>query len=365
MVRTPVPVPNFFYHPRMTHYDFGPKHPLKPERLRRTMALLEATVPGVEILDPGLATMTEVERVHSHDYVLAVQGLSCGDLVPQGMRQTYGFWSLDNPPFPDMYEASLAYCAGSIRAAERVRDGEPLAFGLAGGLHHAQPSKASGFCIFNDCALACRVLRERWDRVAYVDIDLHHGDGVEMVFWEDPSVLTCSIHQDGRTLYPGTGFVQDTALDYSAINVPLAPHTTGDVWLDAFRRGIMPALERFRPGAIVLQMGTDPHALDPLGHLEVEAQTWLTAVSDVRDLGLPIVALGGGGYNLTTVPRMWVAAVLTLRRMAVPERVTGVPEEWGMETFLDPADYGRGVGRAHAEGVLDVLERDLLPKVGR
>lgn len=328
-------IPRFYYHPRMTEYDFGPKHPLKPERLSRTIALLEAVVPDIEILDPGLALESDVLRVHSPEYLETIQALSNGMCV-EDMR---GFGPGDNPPFHGMYEASLGYLGGTVRAAEDVRDGAPLAFNIAGGLHHARRDRASGFCIFNDPAVASTILRERFERVLYIDIDLHHGDGVQWLFYDDPSVVTLSIHQDGRTLYPGTGFVDETGADFSSINIPLPPRTTGEVWLHAFSTVIPLVLERHQPQAIVLQMGSDPHRLDPLGHLECLAQHWVEAVRLVRDTGLPIVAVGGGGYNLTTVPRMWVAAILTLSGIPVPESVPdSIPAEWGMTTFFDSDD---------------------------
>ncbi len=357
----------FFYHPRMTGYEFGPKHPLRPERLRRTIALLERVAPKVEALDPGLADLADLLRVHDEGYVRVVESLSCGERVPHSLLQESGFLGGDNPPFPGMYEAALAYCGGAVRAARLVRDGAPLAFNIAGGLHHARRSQASGFCVFNDCAIALTVLRERYERVAYVDIDLHHGDGVQWLFYDDPTVLTCSVHETGRTLYPGTGFVEETGAEATSLNVPLEPHTTGDTWLWAFERTVLPALERYQPGAVVLQMGTDAHTLDPLGHLDLVAQEWLEAVRLVRDTGLPIVALGGGGYDMTTVPRMWVAAVLTLLRTPFDDDIPyDLPPEWGLTTFSDrdlPSPRNRH--RAEAEVTVAEVERLVLDRLPR
>jgi acetoin utilization protein AcuC len=269
----------------------------------------------------------------------------------------WGFGTTDNPVFEGMFEASLAYLAGTVRAAEAVRDGAPLAFGIAGGLHHAQRSRASGFCVFNDPAVACAILREKFERVAYVDIDLHHGDGVQALFFDDPTVLTCSIHETGKRLYPGTGFVEERGAGDSSVNVPLEPFTTGDTWLWAFENGILPALRRFQPQAIVLQMGTDPHFLDPLGHLQVAAQEWLRAVEHIKALGLPIVAVGGGGYELSCVPRMWAAAVMTLSGIEFEDRIpASIPSEWGMQTFADrELPQPRNQGRSEAEATIDQL----------
>ena len=344
---------NFYYHPRMLSYDFGPQHPLRPERLRRAIKLLESY--GVEPQDPGLASEEDLLRVHDLDYVDAVKSISVG----QNAAGFWGFGSMDNPPFGGMYEASRAYVGGAVKAAQAVRDGAQLAFSLSGGLHHARRNQASGFCIFNDCAVACSILRDRFERVAYVDIDVHHGDGVQWIFYDDPTVLTCSIHQDGRTIYPGTGFVDETSVDFTAVNVPMIPGTTGDVWIDSFNETIIPALKAFNAGAIVLQMGTDAHYLDRLGNLRLTGQEWLEAVKAVKALGLPIVALGGGGYTITTVPRMWAAACLTLGEVPFGNELPkDLQTELETDLFFDPElPRPRGQGREQALEIINALKR--------
>jgi acetoin utilization protein AcuC len=341
----------------MMAYDFGPGHPLKPVRLARTMALLEHF--GWEASDPGKATKDDdVLRVHDPDYVGVVKALSAGKNVHFETSYRAGFASGDNPPFKGMYEASLQYVAGSAEAASQVAFGAPLAFGMAGGLHHARRTQASGFCIFNDCAVAIDILRDRFERVAYIDIDVHHGDGVQWNFYDDPTVLTCSIHQDGRSLYPGTGGAEETGARGSAVNVPLPPGTSADVWIWAFREGILPYVKRFAPEAIVLQMGCDSHATDPLARIENTVQHWLEAVGDVRNLGLPIVALGGGGYDLRNVPRMWAAACMTLAGQNVPDAIPEhFAEEWGIKSFFDPAPAATGVRREEVEATIRTLDR--------
>ncbi len=343
----------FFYHPRMLRYDFGPQHPLKPERLRRTIELLGHF--GIVPTDPGEGSREEPLRVHSEEYVDAVEHANQLDFDE---AYGYGFTTQDTPRFPGMYEASLAYTSGSARAAEAVRDGAELAISLSGGLHHAQRSYASGFCVFNDCAVAAHILKEKFERVAYVDIDVHHGDGVQAIFYDDPSVLTCSIHQDGRTLYPGTGFVSDTGADFSSINVPLWPGTSPETWIWAFRNGIMPALRAFLPKAIVLEMGADSHALDPLARIENDVQTWIEAVKDIKALNIPTVALGGGGYSITEVVRMWTAATLTLLDIPVPEEV---PEpyaaNWSMPRFFDREQSPSDAGRPQAQEAVNWLHK--------
>lgn len=348
----------------MLEYDFGTGHPLKPERLRRAIELLQAIEP-IDMTDPGVEARADVLRVHDPHYVDVVHALSSGDRLPDTLVRQHGFGSLDNPAFIGMYEAALAYCAGTAHAAYEVRDGSELAFGLAGGLHHAHRSKASGFCIFDDPAIAIAILRERFERVAYVDIDVHHGDGVQWLFYDDPYVLTCSIHESGRSLFPSTGWVEETGESFTSINVPLERDTTGDVWLWAFRHGILEALAAFRPQAIVLQMGADAHLLDPLGHLRVGVGEWWEAIRLVREFGVPIVAVGGGGYNLTTVPRMWVGAVLTLLGRPIPSQVPpSIPTEWGIGTFVDREPAGEGMRREEAAATLGEL-RPVLDRIPR
>jgi acetoin utilization protein AcuC len=359
-------IPNFYLHPETTDYSFGPRHPLKPERLHRTMALLHRLA-DVDVLVPAPATPAEVALVHSPAYVEAIAEVE--ELLKTGARQErlgelsaeFGLYG-DNPPFPAIYRSSLAYVGATLRAAEAVRVGEYRAFGIGGGLHHAMRARASGFCIFNDPAIAVAVLRQRFDRVAYIDIDVHHGDGVQQLWLNDPAVLTASIHEDPRTLWPGTGYVRETGTAFTSVNVPIPANATGDAWRLGFG-AILSALARFKPEAIVLQLGTDAHYLDPLAHLRADARDWLWAVQKVHELGLPTVAVGGGGYNLTTVPRMWTAAILTLSGLPVPEQV---PEDlrdrlqvaWMMDQDR-PEEPSSGYDQVAA--TVKLLERDLLP----
>lgn len=364
--------PPYYYHPRMLAYDFGPQHPFRPERLARCTELLSRF--GVEPVDPGVASLDDALRVHSAEYLNLVRRLDerIRGSELEVSREEYdaltsaGFLSGDNPPFPGMWEASLCFTAGTVRAAFDVAGGAPRALTLGAGLHHAQREKASGFCILNDPAIACSILLERFERVVYIDIDLHHGDGVQWIWYDDPRVLTISIHESGRTLYPGTGFTHETGANFSSLNIPLAAGTTGEVWLDAFRRIVPRAVEQFDPGAVVLQIGSDPHFSDPLGHLNVSAQEWLDAVRIVDGFGLPLVACGGGGYNMNSAVRMWSAAILVLSGIefgdSVPEDLA---QAWDMPTFFDSMLPGpSGSGQAEAAQVVEWFESSFLPGLG-
>jgi acetoin utilization protein AcuC len=357
---------NFFFHDGVYDYGFGASHPLKPERLRQMFALLEWYAPE-PVTSAELASRKDLLRVHTSEYLEAVQrideGMAGSDPHAVGdLRTVFGFWG-DNPAFPGMYRAASAYAGASGAAAYAVRDGADLAFGIGGGLHHALANKASGFCIFNDCAIACAILREKFERVAYVDIDVHHGDGVQRLFDDDPTVLTCSIHESPETLWPGTGGVEETGADFTSLNVPVAAETTRDVWLSAFQQTILPALQSWKPGAIVLQMGADSHYLDPLAHVCSDQSAWLQAVRDVQGLGVPLVALGGGGYNLTTVPRMWVSAILSLSGIAYDDEI---PEDLHArlqaKTFSDVVyPFSPGGGAVAAQQVVKHLRTHHLP----
>jgi acetoin utilization protein AcuC len=348
----------------MLHYNFGGNHPLKPERLARTIQLL-SSLKSVKIVDPGKGNRDDVLRIHDREYVDAVELISSGYYTPEGFQDRGGFGSVDNPPFLGMYEASLAYVAGVCAAARDIKAGDKRAFCLAGGLHHALRNKAAGFCVFNDAAIAIHILQERFNRIAYVDIDVHHGDGVQWIWYNDPTVLTCSIHEDGKSLFPGSGAIEESGQEYSCVNVPLEAKTTGDVWLWAFERTVMSALDRFSPQAIVLQMGADLHHLDPLGHIKGVAQEWLNAVQLVHQLDIPILAIGGGGYNLQTVPRMWASAYLTLTDQEVPERLPeDLANQWGCSTFMDTElPEPRGSGWVHAEIVVERVTDEVISKM--
>ncbi len=338
--------------------------------MRRTLSLLNRLT-EVDLRISDRVSEEDLLRVHSEEYVEAVKRLSqVEETAPRWTRRAedlaseFGLYG-DNPPFPDMFDVSRGYVGVVADASRTVRDGARIAFGLGGGLHHARRNRASGFCIFSDGSLALAILRERFSRVAYVDIDLHHGDGVQSIWLDDPSVLTYSIHESGKTLYPGTGFIHETGSAGTSINVPLPAKTTGEVFLDAFRRTALPILDRYRPEAIVLQMGTDAHAMDPLGHLRVLAQDWLAAVAEVNQLGLPTVVTGGGGYHLGTVPRMWTAAVLTLAGIEVPNEIPDdLAHAWGTPTFMDQeSSLPPTFGSEEVDDVVGEIIRDVLPQV--
>jgi acetoin utilization protein AcuC len=302
---------------RLTGYDFGPGHPLAPVRVELTIALARdlgvLALPSVTVATPVVpAEMAELELVHDAVYIEAVRRAG-RDGWADGR---FGLGTPDNPVFADMHEASALVAGATLAAARAVWRGEALhAANIAGGLHHAMRRSASGFCVYNDPAIAISwLLAAGAQRVAYVDLDVHHGDGVQAAFYDDPRVLTISLHEHPATLFPGTGLASETGRGEGrgyAVNVAL-PAGTGDAgWLRAFDAVVPPLLAAFRPEVLVSQHGCDSHRLDPLAHLELSVDAQRRAALMVHELahqtaGGKWLFTGGGGYELVqVVPRTW------------------------------------------------------------
>ncbi len=365
---------SYIYSDELMGYDMGPSHPMQPIRLKRTTELLKlyGAFDDVEVVAPTVVSFAELTETHSIEFIRAVDYLSTGRQVPASYHR-YGFGSGDNPVFPGIYEASCLYTGASVQAAQAVIEGDPVAMSISGGLHHAHYSAAAGFCVFNDCAAAAHRLRRKFDRVAYIDIDVHHGDGVQELFYSDPSVLTISIHQSGKTLFPGTGSVSEIGHgdgEGYSVNLPVFPFTTDEIWLNLWRKVGLSILKAFNPQAIVLQCGTDAHYLDPLANVALTAQGWLEAIKDVHSLGVPIVALGGGGYNQTTVPRMWALAFGELFGIVLPE---STPDEFSFHDKIprlrdnlspETTSYEMNVAAGFAEETIREVETRIFPYHG-
>lgn len=305
----------FLSSPELWQRGHGPNHPLKPERLQRTHELLVeygAFEAGrVRLVPPRPATEVELALFHTQEYVDAVRGLSEGDTsLPAGR---YGFGPGDNPVFAGMYDSAGLKVGSALLAAELLLAGEcQVAFSYSGGLHHGGPGFASGFCVFNDAAVAIHWLLRQGQRVAYVDIDAHHGDGVQNAFYDTDQVLTISLHQDGRTLFPGTGFAHEVGAGQGkgfSVNVPLPPYTDDETYLWAFRQVVPPLLARFKPDILVTQLGVDTHFRDPLAQMVLTTRGHVALFEALRDLAPPWLALGGGGYDISVVPRSWSLAL--------------------------------------------------------
>jgi acetoin utilization protein AcuC len=345
--------------PELLGYDFGPGHPMAPLRLDLTVRLARSLglldLPGVEVVGAEPATDAEIETAHEPAYVAAVRHASDGGPADPAR----GIGTEDDPVFPRMHEAAARIVAGSREAALAVWEQRAEhAVNLTGGMHHAMPGAASGFCVYNDAAVAIRALLAAGaERVAYVDIDAHHGDGVQRAFWDDPRVLTVSVHESGATLFPGTGFPDETGgplAPGTAVNLALPSHTGDAAWLRGIDAVVPPVLRAFAPQVLVTQHGCDAHVEDPIANLDVSVDAERLASSWLHDLAHEVadgrwVALGGGGYAVVdVVPRAWTH-LLGIAAHHPLDPGTRMPDEWlgqvvelygraGPSTMSDGAD---------------------------
>lgn len=365
----------FIYDPRVSQHVLRDEHVMRPTRLRYTYELLEAygAFRETRVVAPRYATGEELQWFHTPEYVDAVRAISAGEggVVPEQFNfSEHG----DNPPYDGMYEASALSTGGSLVAAELVADGKAdVAFNVAGGLHHAAKGHASGFCIFNDPVIAIEYLRRRGLRVLYVDIDCHHGDGVQNAYYETNEVMTISLHESGRYLFPGTGDAHEIGTGAGkgyAVNVPLAPHTNDETFLWAFLEIVPPVAAAFAPDVIVTQLGMDTHFDDPITHLALTVQGHGRVVAELGQMAKKWVALGGGGYDMSAVARGWA---LDYGIMSDQEWSDEVPEsyrqQYGLERLRDgaaPAQEPRvaEAARALAEESVREIKASLFPLHG-
>jgi acetoin utilization protein AcuC len=316
-------------------YDLGGDHPFNPVRLQLTIALATelGVLDGVSLLVPEPASDTELCRVHAEEYLAAVQ-----QAPMVGWDVGHGLGTADNPGFSDMHDSSALVVGSTLLAARKIAEGEAQrAVNIAGGLHHAMRDRAAGFCVYNDCAVAISWLLDHgFKRIAYVDTDVHHGDGVQAAFYDDPRVLTISLHQHPFTLWPGTGYSAETgtgAAEGAAVNIPLPPRTPDTGWLRAFHAIVPTLLEQFRPEILVTQCGVDSHEEDPLADLSLSVDGHRAIYTTLRELAERYatgrwLAVGGGGYQLIrVVPRSWTHLLATvLDRDLKPQ--TPIPPGW-------------------------------------
>lgn len=320
-----------------TAYDFGPTHPMSPVRLDLTARLCAAlgVFEHAEVVAPAMADDDLLATVHDRAYIAKVKEASAD---PGRADPAYGLGTTDDPAFRGMHEASARIVAGTVEMCRQVWQGE-VAHGVnfCGGLHHAMRDHASGFCIYNDITAGIQWLLDAGvERIGYVDTDVHHGDGVEAYFADDPRVLTASIHESGRTLFPGTGWAGDigtgTGAGY-AVNLALPPGTGDSAWLRAFRSGILPVMRAYRPQVLITQHGADSHFSDPLANLSLTVDAQRQAILDLHDLAHEVadgrwVALGGGGYAVVeVVPRTWTHLTAIAAHHPI-EVSTPVPQSW-------------------------------------
>lgn len=308
------------YGDELMKHRLSDQHPLQPIRVKLAMELIRSTglIERCNLLPPRRATIDELALVHSRHYIDLVRKLSDParrDLVSPEQIDEAGFASADNPISDELHEGAALVAGASLVGAQAIESGAALhAFSPSGGLHHAHRERASGFCTYDDPAIACRWLKDQGHRVAYVDVDVHHGDGVEDIFQTDPDVLTISLHESGHYLFPGSGFPEDSGVGAgrgSAANLPFIPFTWDEPWLEGFEKVVPALLRRFKPTVLVTQDGCDTHYLDPLAHLAATTRIWPRVGKVFHELAHELcdgrwLALGGGGYAIyEVVPRAW------------------------------------------------------------
>lgn len=351
--------------PAFASYDFGPTHPMAPLRLELTAQLCRQLglfdLPQVSVHGAGVASDELLASIHDLDYVTAVRAAS---LHPGAAAVEFGLGTEDDPAFEGMHEASARILQASVDCAEAIWGEEVIhAVNFCGGMHHAMPGRASGFCVYNDAAAAIhRFLELGARKVVYVDIDVHHGDGVEEFFRNDPRVMTISVHETGRLLFPGTGHSDEiggpNALG-DTVNLPLPPWVGDADWLRAIDGVVLPLVRAFGPDVLVTQHGCDSHKLDPLAHLSVSLDAQRVAAQLMHELAHEVcdgrwLALGGGGYEIIdVVPRSWTHLVAIAAHAPI-DPGTAVPAPW-LESVAER--FGRQAPERMTDGETAAYQR--------
>ncbi|MEY4672807.1 MAG: hypothetical protein RL148_591 [Planctomycetota bacterium] len=330
--------------PSLPTYDLGQDHVFARDRQRPLFDLMVAShlvQPG-DFLPVVAATEDELALVHERAYIAMLEATSQPHVDRETLRRAplYGLGTADNPIAPGQHAAAAAAVGATLACTRAVMDGRArAAFNSAGGLHHAMPHGAAGFCLYNDLAIAIADARRRGAaRVLYVDFDVHHGDGVEYAFRADPTVLTISFHETPEVRFPFTGTVEDRGEGPGhgyAVNVPLHPATDDASWLEAVERVLVPAARAFAPDLVVSQHGCDTHREDPLATMECTTQSMHRAAGITRDLARDVcqgrwVATGGGGYQpYRVIPRAWSMVWSVMSGRPLPPRIDlGWQERW-------------------------------------
>ncbi len=314
----------FVYTDDYVQYRYSETHLLKPYRLQLTRDLMQSygllQLPGSRVIETVPARRTELELFHTPAYLRVLQAANSG--AYRAMFAAYGLGPGDNPVFPGMYAWSELWAGGTLQAARLVASGEvEAAFHIAGGLHHAMANRASGFCYINDIAIAITEPIRQGHRVAYIDVDVHHGDGVQAAFYDTDQVLTISLHESGRYLFPGTGFVHEMGEGKGrgyAVNLPLPPGVDDDVYLEGFTAIVPPLVQAYRPDLVVTQLGVDTFHDDPLAHGQLTTTGFIHVLRQLKTMAPRWIATGGGGYHLPNVARAWTLAWGIMNEVDVP-----------------------------------------------
>lgn len=370
----------FIYTDKYFSFDYGPHHPMRVERLKLTYDLIQAygllDLPDLYILEAEPATLKDLYSFHRPEYLDVIRSCSQG-LHHSEEAASCGLGAGDNPVFNGMWEWSLLTTGASLSCGRLVADGRvKTAFNMAGGLHHAMSSRASGFCYVNDIAVVINELVSKGLRVAYLDVDAHHGDGVQEAFLNTNQVLTISLHQHGRTLFPGTGFVYETGCGpgqgYS-VNIPFSPGADDELFCEVFSALVPDLIEAYAPDILVTQLGVDTFRTDPLTNMCLTTNGYMAVLNLIKGFDLPWVALGGGGYHIVNVARAWALAWALINGVEPPDELPpsfieqisrqGYREKkLRDEPFRSPG-HNREEARIIARQVIDTIRQTILPVV--
>ncbi len=298
--------------------EYSDTHPFKPSRARQMVELLNRyqllNEDNQEICEPEPLDEEQLLLYHTEEYIRALRDCEQGEFDVKCLE--FGIGTSDNPVFHGLYDFALTASGGTSIAARKIMNGEArFAFNILGGFHHALSDMASGFCYINDLVIAIKELLGQFERAVYIDIDVHHGDGVQEAFYGNERVLTISLHESGYTLFPGTGFEHETGEGRGAgysVNVPLLTGSDDEVYTRVFDRIVPPLLEAYRPEVTVLQIGGDTHRDDPLANLNLTSNAYEKVLKTVNNLSERIIATGGGGYNLYKTSSLWAMAWSTI-----------------------------------------------------
>jgi acetoin utilization protein AcuC len=363
----------FVYSEDLSRHILSSTHPLKPIRLRDTYQLLNSyevfSESSALLVEPRVAMDDEILLYHTPEYLDCVRRISNNDYSVNPLRFRLG--TSDNPIFDGIYEAAQLSTGATMKAVDLLLDDQcDVAFNISGGLHHAMPGYASGFCVFNDPVLAIKAMVKKGLKVAYVDIDCHHGDGVQHAFYDTDSVLTISIHESGEFLFPGTGFTNETGTGKGrgySVNIPLFVYTGDDVYMWAFEQVVPPLIDAFKPDVLVSQLGIDTHFRDPITHLALTVQGFTKAVTHFVDKTPKWLALGGGGYDIQAVARAWASAYGVMTGQELPDEIHESYSKGRNVVFLSDKDTINDVGafqkdaRTFAEASVKSIQKAVFP----
>jgi acetoin utilization protein AcuC len=369
----------FIYTDAYLDYDYGPTHPLRIIRLKLTYGLIKSygllDLPSVQFIPTIKAEEKDLAAFHSEEYLNILKQANEG--YPMEDAYFYGLGPGDNPIFPGLFNLSLLLTGATLQAVDFVADGKgEIAFNIAGGLHHAMRARASGFCYINDPVIGIMRLLNRGKRVAYIDIDAHHGDGVQKAFYETNQVLTISLHESGHTLFPGTGFeyeIGEGEGEGYSVNLPFPPHTEDEVYVRVFDEVVPELVHAFKPDVVVTQLGVDTFYDDPLTNLHLSIFGFERILKKIKNLAPRWIALGGGGYNISNVARAWTLAWAVMNGIELNEKLPesflkeavkfGIEEKELRERLGTPPHSQNKENRMEMERVVHYIKETVLPKV--